>query len=117
MSDAEPARIFDAGLPFVEDESVALLPAIVESVSVAIFVVDRHGRVVFVNRQAQTLVGYVPDELIGTQVESLMPEPMRGKHAELRRSFCAAPGVRPMAAGRELHVLPRTGYAFRSRSH
>ena len=109
MSDAEPAQIPDVGLPFVEDESLALLPAIVESVPVAMFLVDRDGRIVCVNQQAQTLVGYVRDEVIGRRVESLIPAPLRGRHAELRHSFFAMPRTRPMAAGRELHMLHKNG--------
>ena len=108
MSDAEPAQSPDVGLPFVE-ESLALLPSIVESAPVAMFVVDRGGRIVFVNQQAQTLVGYARDELLGNQVESLIPAPLRGRHTELRHSFIATPGSRPMAAGRELHVLHKNG--------
>jgi PAS domain S-box-containing protein len=43
----------------------------------AIVAVDRDGRVVYVNRAAETLLGFSRDELRGRQAETLLPERMR----------------------------------------
>jgi PAS domain S-box-containing protein len=43
----------------------------------AIVVVDPEGRVVYINRAADTLFGYAPGELLGLPAEILLPERMR----------------------------------------
>ncbi|HET7339850.1 MAG TPA: PAS domain S-box protein [Methylomirabilota bacterium] len=78
----------------------------------AIVIVDGRGRIVLVNAQTERLFGYKRDELLGQPVERLVPERARGQHDRHRERFFAAPGVRPMGAGLELHGRRKDGSEF-----
>ena len=64
----------------------------------AIFLVERNGAVVQVNRQAERLFGYASDELIGKAIEVLIPERFVKHHVHYRAKFHDAPMKRPMGA-------------------
>jgi diguanylate cyclase (GGDEF)-like protein/PAS domain S-box-containing protein len=55
----------------------------------AIIVSDRDGKIVYVNKQAESLTGYRRSELIGRNVELLVPTRLRGIHVRQRRGFYA----------------------------
>jgi PAS domain S-box-containing protein len=82
---------------------------LVEAAPTALLLVDRQGTLVLANRQAERLFGYERGELLGRQVEMLVPVPHRGAHTGLRAVFQAHPARRAMGAGRELHALTRDG--------
>lgn len=85
---------------------------ILEAVPEARVIVDRTGRIVFVNRQTETWFGYRREELIGQTVEVLVPERHRGAHSGSRTSFIAQPGPRPMGAGLDLYARRKDGTEF-----
>lgn len=78
----------------------------------AMIVVDRAGRIVSVNTQAERLFGYDRSELVGAPVERLVPEDARRAHVAHLAGYAANPQVRPMGQGRELTGLRRNGQAF-----
>src|SRR5438270_906986 len=61
--------------------------------------IDREGKIVHVNRQAESLFGYVRDEMLGSAVEELIPERFRAAHPAHRGGYFAGPRLRPMGAG------------------
>jgi PAS domain S-box-containing protein len=77
---------------------------ILEAVSEARVIVDWTGRIVFVNRPAETWFGYRREELIGQKVEVLVPERHRDAHAADRAAFISQRRARPMGAGLELYA-------------
>lgn len=78
----------------------------------AMVVVDRSGKMVLVNSLVGTLFGYSGEELLGKQIEGLMPERFRGRHPGHRNNFFAKAGARPMGAGLDLYGLHKDGHEF-----
>jgi PAS domain S-box-containing protein len=65
----------------------------------AMVVVDAHGRLVLVNIQTERLFGYQREELVGQEIELLIPERFRTSHVGHRAGFQRNPKVRPMGSG------------------
>ncbi|UXI66464.1 PAS domain S-box protein [Tahibacter amnicola] len=90
----------------------ALFEALFETAPDAMIVVDRNGRIVLANPQAERLFGYAPGELDAQPIEILLPESARQAHRGHRERYASSPRVRPMGAGQELIGLRRDGSQF-----
>jgi two-component system, cell cycle sensor histidine kinase and response regulator CckA len=86
--------------------------ALLEAAPVAIIGVAGDGQVLLVNAEAERLFGYPRDELVGQQVEVLVPDPVRGRHAGLRLGYLAHPQTRRMGAGLSLTGRRKDGSQF-----
>jgi two-component system, sensor histidine kinase len=78
----------------------------------AMVVVDGSGRIVFCNPGAEQLFGYTSDELLGEQIECLMPESARAKHVDYRQKYRGAPHARPLVSGLSLQGRRKNGETF-----
>jgi protein-histidine pros-kinase len=78
----------------------------------AVVIVNRTGRIVLVNHQAERLFGYGRDELLAVQVEQLLPTASRMAHVAQRLNYSARPRIRPMSNGLELHGQHKDGHTF-----
>ena len=78
----------------------------------ALLVVDGGGRIVFVSDQAERLFEWSRSELIGEQVERLVPERFRPGHPTLRDGYVQHPMSRPMGAGLDLWARRKDGSEF-----
>jgi PAS domain S-box-containing protein len=78
----------------------------------AVVGVDRSGRIVLANVQAERIFGWSPGELVGQPVEALLPTTIAERHVALREGYMADPVTRPMGAGRRLAARRRDGTVF-----
>jgi PAS domain S-box-containing protein len=74
-----------------------------------ILLVDREGNVVEANREAERLFGYGSGELIGIEVDFLVPPEVREGHQAHRDAYSRDPRPRPMGIGLELAGVRRDG--------
>jgi PAS domain S-box-containing protein len=86
--------------------------AILEAAGQAILIVDQGGTILSVNRQAETMFGSSRARLIGTSLEMLLPERLRGRHGAHRATYFRDPHIRPMGRGLDLVALRADGTEF-----
>ncbi|MCC6763669.1 MAG: PAS domain S-box protein [Deltaproteobacteria bacterium] len=90
--------------------SLSILDAIFRGLSDAMVVVDVAGRIVLANPAVARLFGYTEAELVGSEVDALVPEAQRGRHAADRDAFRRSAAIRgSMSAGRQLRALRKDG--------
>jgi two-component system cell cycle sensor histidine kinase/response regulator CckA len=84
----------------------------VECAPDAIVGVGRDGRIVLVNAQTEALFGYDRNELMGLDVDVLVPERFGDVHPTHRDRYFADPIARAMGAERELFSRRKDGTEF-----
>lgn len=81
----------------------------VEAAPCGMMMVDNMGRIAMVNTQVERLFGFQRNELLGNEIEMLIPARFRSSHCGKRQSYFAQPLNRPMGAGRDLFGLRKDG--------
>ena len=72
-------------------ESEARLRTYLESASEGIVVVDRAGRIEYMNARTEEMFGYTRRQLLGEAIEILLPERYQAMHVERREEYVTAP--------------------------
>ncbi len=75
----------------------------------ALIVADARGAIVLANPAAASLLGYSVDELVELNVDALVPDGIRPRHAAYRDAYARNPRPRPMGTGMELVAKRRDG--------
>ena len=88
------------------------LSLLLESLPDAVFEVDAGGRIVLANTEAERMFGRAREELLGLQVEALIPERFRQNHVSYRDRYGDHPVRRPMGAGLDLFAVRKDGSEF-----
>lgn len=78
----------------------------------ALIIINNQGRIILVNSQTESLFGYARSELLGENVELLMPERYRNKHTHHRDNYFVTHKVRSMGADLELFGIKKDGTEF-----
>ncbi len=104
-------------LIFTEDitdrkRAESLFSATIESAPIGMVMSDAAGSIVLVNAEAERLFGCSRSELLGQQVDVLVPDRFRARHPEHRLRFGSVPEARLMSAGRNLFGLRKDGSEF-----
>jgi PAS domain S-box-containing protein len=82
---------------------------VVEYAPNAVVLIDQSGTIAYINKHTEELFGYQRHELIGQQLEMLMPERYRHAHVHMRAAYASAPSVKRMGEHRNLHGLRKDG--------
>jgi PAS domain S-box-containing protein len=96
----------------VQRESESRVRAMMDFTPDATLIVGEDGVINFASRQVSALFGYPANELLGRNVDELLPERFQTSHIERRAEFFEAPQVREMGANAELYGRRANGSEF-----
>lgn len=85
------------------------LNALFEASTEGILISDTSGSIVMMNQMAEQLFGYKRTELIGENIDQLVPDRLRERHHKLRERYYERPITRPMGQGIELVIKNKEG--------
>jgi len=93
-------------------ERDAKAQSILETTVDAIITIDERGKILSFNRAAERIFGFTPEEVIGTNVSVLMPEPFQQEHDEYLHRYLRTGEKRIIGIGREVKGKRKDGSLF-----
>src|SRR5262245_3101611 len=91
---------------------VLKLEGILTSAVAAIITIDTRGRIDTVNPAAERMFGYPAVEILGRNINMLMPEPYRSQHDTYLAKYLATGQRQIIGIGREVAGLRKDGTTF-----
>jgi PAS domain S-box-containing protein len=95
----------------IRDSSIRF-QEIFEGSTEGIILVDKTGAIVEANPSSERIFLFEKGELIGKQIDSLLPQRLKQKHTQLRNEYHEHPSPRSMGVGRDLMALRKDGTEF-----
>jgi len=93
-------------------EKTEQLNAVINTTIEAIITIDRNGIILSMNKAGEQMFGYTPDELIGRNVNALMPSPHTQEHDQYIQRYLDTGEARIIGKGRELIAKRKDGSLF-----
>jgi formate hydrogenlyase transcriptional activator len=84
----------------------------VDASACGIVICDEAGRILFTNPTLERLFGYTSEELLGSPIDNLVPDALRGRHTALRHQFERQPETHRMGVGRRVEGRRKDGTVF-----
>lgn len=91
-----------------EEKLVALFEAATEGIIIS----NAQGEIVLINKMGEQLFGYEREEVIGKNIDIMLPESVRETHIKHRNNYYRDPSPRPMGQGMELFAVKKDGKEF-----
>lgn len=95
-----------------QDSSEAFFREFLESAPDAMVIIDAAGRISVVNEQAEKMFGFGREEMLGREIEMLLPDGLRDIHVRHRTAYSEDPQLRPMGIGMDLAAKRSDGSTF-----
>jgi two-component system, LuxR family, sensor kinase FixL len=100
---------------FQKENPVEILESIIDTAIDGIILIEDWGTVVMMNPAASRLFGYRPDEVIGQNINMLMPSPHRENHHGYLKNYHDTGIKKIIGIGREIEGLRKDGSRFPAR--
>lgn len=92
--------------------SKKVLASILNDAPSGIIIINGTGSIIYASQQVVTLFGFSRQELIGQQVEMLVPEMKRETHVLDRAKFMGSPSVKLMGEGLNVEGVTKVGHSI-----
>jgi two-component system, HptB-dependent secretion and biofilm response regulator len=93
-------------------DALRRVQAISDNVLDAIVTIDTQGKILSVNRSTERLFGWPADELVGRNINVLMPNPHHDRHDQYIRDYLESGEAKAIGKQRELEAINRQGKRF-----
>jgi PAS domain S-box-containing protein len=93
-------------------DKIATYKAVFDSAPDGVIIADSHGKILLANNQVEKLFGFEQNELIGQEIELLIPKRFHKHHIQHRTSYSAKPSAREMGSEKELWARKKDGTEF-----
>ncbi len=95
-----------------ESKNKERLRAMFEYATEGILIANKKGEIIMINPIAERQFGYDPGELVGKQIEVLIPQRLSERHVKHREKYVHNPYPRSMGQGLELYAKRKNGSEF-----